>query len=128
MKRSEKQAMINLYKEQFSQYMVTSSDYAQLQLDGMKGMMELFFTKKEINTIENEIRIEGSQYRKDLFLVVESWLQQIEREHPSQKEYLFTWDIKGLKKVKFHYDFLLDEYKGLKGAIEILENTLQKAA
>jgi hypothetical protein len=128
MKSNEKQAMINTYKNQFNHYLMSNgSEYEELQLNGMKNMMELFFSKKEINSIENEIRINNNQYRKDLFLVVESWLTQIEKEK-GVKEYLFTWDMKGLKKVKFNYDYLLDEYKGLRGAIEILENTLQKAA
>jgi hypothetical protein len=126
MKATEKQMMINTYKDQFALYLHSESDFEKLQLNGMKSMLKLFFSEKEINQIENSVRV-TNEYRKDLFQVVESWLRQIEKEQEI-KEYLFTWDMKGLKKVKFNYDYILEEYKGLKGAIEILENTLQRAA
>jgi hypothetical protein len=72
MKANEKTQMINLYKDQYGLFLHSESEQSKLQLDGMKSMLQLFFTKKEINSIENEVRIQGNQYRKDLFQVVES--------------------------------------------------------
>jgi hypothetical protein len=126
MRKQEKEIMINTYKEQFARYMVNESDFEKLQLDGQKTMMKLFFTDKEINAIENSVRI-TNEYLKEQYLNIESWLHQIEKEQ-GIKEFLFSWDKEGIKKVNRNYNWLFEDYKGLKLSIEMIEKSLQKAA
>jgi hypothetical protein len=128
MRQNEKQSMIELYTKQFNYYLLSGeqSESERLLLQGQKQMLQLFFTSKEINAIENNIRV-TSKYKKDYFLNIESWLRQIEKEQ-GEKEILFSWNKEGIEKVYNHYDWLLEEYNGFKLALTNTFNVLNKAA
>lgn len=127
MRQNEKQAMIQTYQTQFKHYLLSNgSETEKLLLQGQRQMMKLFFTDKEINTIENNIRV-TSLYLKSFFENVESWITTLAKEK-GEKEILFTWDIEGLNSVYNHYDIYFDEYKGFKLAIENTIQALKRAA
>lgn len=121
MKQNEKQAMIQTYQTQFKHYLLSNgSETEKLLLQGQRKMMELFFTEKEINAIENNVRV-TNQYIKSFFENIESWITTLAKEK-GEKEILFTWDIEGLNNIYDYYDIYFNEYKGFKLAIE---NTIQ---
>jgi hypothetical protein len=128
MRQNEKQSMIELYTKQFNYYLLSGeqSESERLLLQGQKQMLQLFFSPKEINAIENNIRV-TSKYKQDYFLNIESWLRQIEKEQ-GEKEILFSWNMEGIEKVYNHYDWLLEEYNGFKLALQNTFNVLNKAA
>ncbi|WJV20723.1 hypothetical protein QU593_09935 [Rossellomorea marisflavi] len=128
MKKQEKEMMINEFQKQFQYYLLSGeeSEVERTLLQGERRMMKLFFTNKEINLIENNVRV-TSDYIKECFLVIESWLRQIEKEQ-GETELLFTWDLDGLNKVYSHYDWLLKEYKELGLALNNTYRAFERVA
>lgn len=130
MKANEKKAMIDLYKNQFNYYIQSNdSDYERLQVNAMKQMLNLFFSKKEIMDIENSVRI-TNEYVKGYFENIESWLRQIEKEQQIEAV-IFSWDNKGLELIEDQYDWLYNtnnDYKGLKLAMDFAYKVINKEA
>lgn len=130
MRQNEKQAIINLYEKQFNYYLLSGeqSETERISLNAMKEMLLLFFTKQEVMTIENNIRI-TSLYSKSHFESIESWQRQIEREQ-GVKTFPFPWTKQGLDMIEEQYDYIysMDQYKGMKTALDFAYKTLNKAA
>jgi hypothetical protein len=134
MRANEKQMMIEAYENEFKhllalENMKMDTDRQKAIIMGQKSMLKLFFSAKEINTIENKIRVNGNGYLTDRFENIESWLRTIEKDM-GEKEILFTWDIEGVENVTNHYDWLMNDekYRGLFLTLNMTMESLEKRA
>lgn len=125
MKKSEKQAIIETYKKQLNYYLLSNdSNFEKERLQGMRELMELFFTEFEITDIENRM-IVTSPYMIDMFTNIESWLQTFEKKGIIDA-IPFEWTAEGIEIIERAYDWLYSEYNGFKLSIELVKKELEK--
>lgn len=130
-----REQMIERYKYTFQYYLLSLennkgevSERERYMYLGRKEMMEVFFSKEEINSIENEMRVYGNDYLKSIFETVENWIDKLYRNCLIVEKILFTYDKRGIERVKNECDYILNdiefmdgEYKGFANAIQLIE-------